>query len=68
MSNKILVFVTQRFSTVGIADRILVLSEGKIVEQGTHKKLMELNGKYSKLFNLQAQAYINSAEDKEQST
>ena len=66
--NKILVFVTQRFSTVGIADRILVLSEGKIVEQGTHKKLMELNGKYSKLFNLQAQAYINSAEDKEQST
>ena len=58
--NKILIFVTQRFSTVRIADRIFVLDDGRIIEQGTHKKLMELAGKYKKLFTLQAEAYLSS--------
>ena len=57
---KMLIFVTQRFSTVRIAGRILVLADGKVIEQGTHQKLMKLNGKYARLYNLQAQAYISS--------
>jgi ABC-type multidrug transport system fused ATPase/permease subunit len=56
--NKILIFVTQRFSTVRIADRIFVMHKGEIVESGTHKELMRVNGKYAKLFTLQAQAYL----------
>ncbi|MCX7928808.1 MAG: hypothetical protein N2558_03960 [Patescibacteria group bacterium] len=56
-SDKILIFVTQRFSTVRIADRIFVLEGGKIIEQGTHQELMELDGKYKKLYLLQTKAY-----------
>lgn len=55
--NKILIFVTQRFSTVRIADKIFVLHKGKIVEEGTHNELMKLNGKYARLYNLQAKGY-----------
>lgn len=55
--NKILVFVTHRFSTVRLADRILVMSRGKITEEGTHEHLMKLNKKYARLFNLQAKGY-----------
>jgi ABC-type multidrug transport system fused ATPase/permease subunit len=58
--NKILIFVTQRFSTVRIADRILVMHDGKIIEQGTHKDLMKLDGKYAKMFNIQARAYLEN--------
>lgn len=59
--NKTLIFVTQRFSTVRIADRILVMSKGKIIEDGTHSELMEVKGKYSKMFNIQAKAYLDSS-------
>lgn len=55
--DKILIFVTQRFSTVRLADRIFVVDKGKIIEHGTHKKLIKFDGKYAKLFNLQAKAY-----------
>lgn len=54
---KILIFVSQRFSTVRRADRILVVDKGKIIEQGTHKGLMALDGKYKRLFELQAKGY-----------
>lgn len=57
--DKILIFVTQRFSTVRIADRILVMHGGKIIEEGTHKQLMKLDGKYARLFNIQARAYLD---------
>lgn len=56
-SDKILIFVTQRFSTVRLADRIFVMDDGKIIEQGTHKELIELDGKYAHLFKLQAKGY-----------
>lgn len=55
--NKTLVFVTQRFSTVRVADRIAVIGDGKVIEEGTHKKLMSRGSVYAKLFNLQAEAY-----------
>lgn len=56
-ASKILVFISQRFSTVRRADRILVMDKGKIIEQGTHKELMKLGGKYANLFVLQAKGY-----------
>lgn len=57
---KILIFVSQRFSTVKIADRIIVMHGGKIVEQGTHRQLMMKKGRYAKLYNLQAKAYVQN--------
>ncbi len=55
--DKILIFVTQRFSTVRLADRIFVVDKGRIIENGTHKSLMKKAGTYAKLFNLQAKGY-----------
>jgi ATP-binding cassette subfamily B protein len=54
---KILIFVSQRFSTVRRADRILVMGKGRIVEDGTHEELMEKKGLYAELFSLQAKGY-----------
>lgn len=50
-------FISHRFSTVRLADRIFVLERGKIIESGSHKELMVLGGRYAELFNLQAEAY-----------
>lgn len=50
-------FISHRFSTVRLADRIFVLENGGILESGSHKQLMDLNGRYAELFNLQAEAY-----------
>lgn len=51
------VFISHRFSTVRLADRIFVIEHGKIIECGSHKELMQLEGHYAELFNLQAEAY-----------
>jgi ATP-binding cassette subfamily B protein len=50
--------ISHRYSTVKMADKILVLDKGSIIEQGSHLELMELNGKYARLFSTQAQAYV----------
>lgn len=55
--DKSLILISHRFSTVRIADEIVVLHKGKIVEQGTHEQLIEKNGHYAKLYNLQARWY-----------
>lgn len=52
------VFVSHRFSTVRMADQIIVLHAGRIVEAGTHSQLMAQDGRYSELFRLQASAYL----------
>ncbi|PBK61699.1 P-loop containing nucleoside triphosphate hydrolase protein, partial [Armillaria solidipes] len=53
-----MIFVTHRFRhLVKHADQILCLNEGKIVERGTHTKLMAIGGEYAKMYNAQAQAY-----------
>ena len=51
------VYISHRFSTVRRADRILFLEHGRLVEQGTHEQLIRLNGRYARLFRLQASAY-----------
>jgi ATP-binding cassette subfamily B protein len=51
------VLISHRFSTVRMADRILVLRGGELVEQGTHEELLAVGGLYSELFQLQAAGY-----------
>jgi ABC-type multidrug transport system fused ATPase/permease subunit len=51
------ILISHRFSTVRMADQIVVLSGGKVVEQGTHEQLLKLEGRYSQLFYLQASGY-----------
>ncbi|MCW5824773.1 MAG: ABC transporter ATP-binding protein [Cyanobacteria bacterium TGS_CYA1] len=49
--------ISHRFSTVRMADLILLLENGKIIESGSHDELMKQEGEYSRLFNLQAEKY-----------
>ena len=55
---KMAVLISHRFSTVRMADRILFLEKGKLIELGTHDELLDLDGKYAELFQLQAQGYL----------
>jgi ATP-binding cassette subfamily B protein len=52
------VLISHRFSTVRMADRILFLENGTLLELGSHDELVAQNGKYAELFNLQAQGYL----------
>jgi len=51
------IYISHRFSTVRMADRILVIEHGRLIEQGTHEALMRFGGRYAELFTLQAAAY-----------
>ncbi len=55
--NKTVIFISHRLSTTRNADRIFMLEKGKVIETGTHDELMELDGKYAEMFNLQAEKY-----------
>ena len=55
--DRMAVLISHRFSTVRMADRILVLAGGQIVEQGTHQQLVAASGRYAELFELQAAGY-----------
>jgi ATP-binding cassette subfamily B protein len=57
MEGRMAVIISHRFSTVRMADRLVVLHDGRVVEEGTHKQLMSQNGLYAELFSLQAQGY-----------
>ena len=58
ISGKMAVLISHRFSTVRMADRILFLEFGELKEIGSHEELMQVNGKYAELFNLQAKGYV----------
>jgi len=60
------IIISHRFSTVRSADRILVLHEGEIVEDGDHASLMERNGRYAEMFRLQASRYTDPPADAEE--
>jgi len=55
---KTAVLISHRFSTVRMADRVLVLDKGQLLEIGSHEELLEQNGRYAELFNLQAAGYL----------
>ena len=54
---QMVILISHRFSTVRMADTIVVLSGGELVEQGTHEKLLQAGGRYARLFSLQAAGY-----------
>ena len=57
VAGRMAVLISHRFSTVRMADRIIVLQNGGIVEEGTHEELVEKGGLYAELFTLQAAGY-----------
>ncbi len=56
--DKTVIFISHRLSTTRLADRIIMLEQGRIVEQGSHQELLEKNGKYAQMWRVQAGAYI----------
>jgi ATP-binding cassette subfamily B protein len=60
MEGKTVILITHRFSTVKNADKILVLEHGEIIEQGTHRELLQRNERYAELYIMQAKRYLES--------
>lgn len=56
-AGKSALFISHRFSTVRMADRIVVLENGRIAEDGNHEKLLNLGGRYAEMFEMQAASY-----------
>ena len=57
-ADKTTIFVSHRLSSATVADQVIVLEDGQVIENGTHNELMALGGKYHKLFSTQAERYI----------
>ena len=56
--DKTTIFVSHRLSSATVADQVLVVEDGQLIESGTHTELMALGGKYHNLFTTQAQRYL----------
>jgi ATP-binding cassette subfamily B protein len=56
-AGRIAIIISHRFSTVRMADRILVLEDGRVLEEGEHESLLARGGRYAELFTLQAAGY-----------
>ncbi len=56
-AGKSALFISHRFSTVRMADRIVVLEDGRIAEDGSHEKLVDFGGRYAEMFEMQAASY-----------
>ena len=64
VTDRSVLMISHRFSTVRLADRILVMAEGRIVESGTHQELHALDGAYAELFSMQARGYLPGGMDR----
>ena len=60
---RITVIISHRFSTVRMADKIVVLEEGVISESGSHEELLERGGMYAQMFNIQARGYLQGYDE-----
>ena len=60
--DKITIFISHRLSSATLADRIFLIADGCLTEQGSHGQLMKNGGKYSEIFNVQAKNYIDPGE------
>jgi ATP-binding cassette subfamily B protein len=67
-AGRTVLFVSHRFATVRDADRIVVMHEGRIVEEGDHDSLMAAGGRYAEMFLLQASAYARTDDSRTRST
>ena len=56
-NKKTVIFISHRLSTTRNADKIFMLEDGTIIEEGTHEELMNIKGKYAEMFNMQAEKY-----------
>ncbi len=56
-AGKMALFISHRFSTVRMADRIVVLENGRVIEDGSHARLTSLGGRYAEMFEMQAASY-----------
>ncbi len=63
--NKAVLYISHRLSSAVLSDRIIVIGEGKILQQGTHSQLMNEEGKYKEMFTLQASSYTKEKEAEE---
>ncbi|MCM1569713.1 MAG: ABC transporter ATP-binding protein/permease [Roseburia sp.] len=57
--DKTVIFISHRLSTTRLADRIIMLENGRIAEEGSHEQLLARNGKYARMWRVQAGAYID---------
>ena len=55
--DKTTILITHRLASIRMADRILVLKDGRLIEDGTHEQLLNLKGEYTELWNMQAKQY-----------
>ena len=63
MKDKIVIFTSHRLSTVFLADKIIVLEQGKVLEQGTQAELLRAKGRYAELFGYQSKKYEAAREE-----
>jgi ATP-binding cassette subfamily B protein len=59
--DRTVILISHRLANVKNVDRIFLLEDGKVIEQGTHEELMRFNGKYADMYNIQANRYTGEA-------
>ena len=66
MKGKTVIAIAHRLSTIAQMDRLIVIDEGRVVEQGTHEQLLASGGQYAKLWERQSGGFINPDDDAEE--